>query len=464
MKFPEISSAVIKKLVKFNQKRRRKWMNNKTRNVHYAWIILLIGFIALLSAQGVRLSFGVFMKPWEEEFDTSRSIISTISLISYIVFALSQPYIGKLVDIYGVRNVLSFSMLLIGVSTILTFFASAPWQLMLIYGIIASIGFGGASNVVGSVAITKWFSAQRGFALGLMSAGTAAGQLVLVPVSLLLIESFGWKQTVLLLGSILCLLIFPFLWLLLRNSPEEKGQLPYGESEIEGSQKEKTPTQLLQPVSISQLMKAKPFLFLMLPFFVCGVTTTGLMDTHLIPFAQLCGFSPAVIGSAVSTLAAFNIFGTVLSGHLSDKWNCKYMLTFLYGMRALTVGLLLVMLHDDAFLGFVIDKSWLLFAFAVMFGIVDFATVAPTIKLASEYFKHVSVGTVIGWLYLSHQIGSALGSYVPGVLFDLSGGYNLSILSSIGLLVIAAALSFILPTTSVQFLQHASYPNAAKNG
>ncbi|MFC3884946.1 MFS transporter [Bacillus songklensis] len=439
-------------------------MNNKTWKVHYAWIILLIGFIALLSAQGVRLSFGAFMKPWEEEFAASRSTISTISLISYIVFALSQPYIGKLVDTYGVRHILSYSMLLIGVSTILTFFASAPWQLMLIYGVITSIGFGGASNVVGSVAITKWFSAQRGFALGLMSAGTAAGQLVLVPVSLLLIESFGWKQTVLLLGFILCLLIFPPLWLFLRNSPEESGRLPYGESAPETIEKGKTPIRPLQPVSIFQLIKQKRFLFLMVPFFVCGVTTTGLMDTHLIPFAQLCGFSPAVIGSAVSTLAAFNILGTVLSGHLSDKWNCKYMLAFLYGMRALTVCLLLVMLHDSAFLGFVIDKSWLLFAFAVMFGVVDFATVAPTIKLASEYFKHISVGTVIGWLYLSHQIGSALGSYVPGVLFDLSGGYDVSILSSIGFLVIAAALSFILPAASAHLLQQPSYTNTTKNG
>lgn len=449
--------------------RRRKAgekMKHTVRNVHYAWIILFLGFIALLAAQGVRLSFGAFMAPWENEFSASRGMISMISFISYIVFAISQPYIGKLVDTYGVRTVLSYSVLLIGAATLCTFFATASWHLMLIYGVIASIGFGGASNVVGSVAITKWFSDKRGFALGLMSAGTASGQLVLVPLSLLLIESFGWKQTVLLLGAVLCVVVFPLLWLFLRNSPSDKELLPYGEAaadEMETLQ-DKKETMPLQPVSIFRLLKQKEFLFLMIPFFVCGVTTTGLMDTHLIPFAQLCGFSPGIIGTAVSLLAAFNIMGTVLSGHLSDRLSCKHILTFLYGMRALTVCLLLVMVNDAALLGFMIDESWLLLTFAILFGIVDFATVAPTIKLASEYFKYVSVGEVIGWLYLSHQVGSALGSYIPGVLFDISGSYDSSILFSIVLLVLAAMLSFILPAISARTLPTPSYPNAAKNG
>jgi MFS family permease len=93
---------------------------------HYAWIILALSFLALLSAQGVHLSFGAFIWPWEDEFSTSRGTISLVALISYILYGVSQPFIGRLVDQYGVRMIFSFSVLLIGVSTIATFFATSP--------------------------------------------------------------------------------------------------------------------------------------------------------------------------------------------------------------------------------------------------------------------------------------------------------------------------------------------------
>ncbi|OLN22077.1 MFS transporter [Domibacillus antri] len=417
--------------------------------VHYAWIILLLSFFALLSAQGVRLSFGAFIQPWEEEFTTNRGIISLVAFISYVVYALSQPYVGKLVDRYGVRSVLSFSMLIIGLSTIVTFFVQNPWQLMIIYGVIASIGFGGASNVVSSVAVANWFVEKRGLAFGLVSAGTAGGQLLLVPLSLFFIGQFGWKDTVLIFGLFLTIVVFPILFLFMRTSPAEKKMRAYGEKEREQSQYSGQKPETKETLSFMQLLKKKEFLFLMIPFFICGVTTTGLMDTHLIPFAQLCGFSPSVTGAAVSLLAGFNIMGTVLSGYLSDRWSCKKILTFLYGVRALTIILLLLIINDASLFGFFIEQSHLLIIFAISFGVVNFATVAPTIKLATEYFKHFSVGAIIGWIYLSHQFGSAIGSFIPGLLFDATGGYEISFIASIILLIGAAVMSFLLPKTTM---------------
>ncbi|MDZ5472763.1 MFS transporter [Bacillus sp. 31A1R] len=418
------------------------------KKIHYAWIVLFLSFIALLSAQGVRLSFGAFVSPWEIDFSTSRAIVSLIAFVSYLVYGLSQPYIGRLIDTYGVRMILSFSILLIGVTTILTYFATNPWQLIIIYGVISSIGFGGASNVAGSIIVANWFSEKRGFALGLMSAGTAVGQLLLVPFSLYLISHFGWKNTVLILGFFLVFVIFPIIFFFIRNFPADKGIEAYGNIETHQKKlatKEETPSTTPKHLSIIQLLKNKAFLFLLLPFFVCGVTTSGLMDTHLIPFAQVCGFSPAVTGTAVSLLAGFNIAGTIFSGYLADRLNPKYILTILYGSRALTIVLLILISSDQHLFQFAITQSHLLIIFAITFGIVDFATVAPTIKLATTYFKHLSVGGVIGWLFLSHQVGSALGAYIPGVLFDLTGGYNISFVLSICLLVVASIFSYLLP-------------------
>ncbi len=208
----------------------------KRLKVHYAWIILVLTFLALLAAQGVRLSFGAFMAPWEHEFSANRSVISFIAFVSYIVFAISQPYVGRLIDKYGIRYILSFSILVIGFSTLLTFFTANPVQLMIIYGVIASVGFGGASNVAGTMAVATWFADKKGMAMGLMSAGTAAGQLILVPLSLFLIDLLGWKTTVLVLGFFLIVIIFPLLLLFIRSNPADLQIDAYG-ANVSDSQK-----------------------------------------------------------------------------------------------------------------------------------------------------------------------------------------------------------------------------------
>lgn len=415
--------------------------------LHYAWIILILTFFTLLAAQGVRLSFGAFIEPWETEFSTNRGVITFISFISYLVFAFTQPYVGKLIDKFGVRPIISFSILLVGLATISTFFATNPWQLMFIYGVIASIGFGGASNVAGAIIIANWFKEKKGFALGLMSAGTAAGQLLLVPAALLLIHQLGWRSTVIVLGLFLSIIIFPLIFLFLRTHPEEKNLLAYGEQDDLSHEIKDQNVQVesKQSLSIIQLLRRKDFLYLAFPFFVCGVTTTGLMDTHLIPFAQFCGIPATTTGVAVSILAGFNILGTAFSGYLADRWSCKHMLFGLYAARLLTIFLLLIILSDLSLLGIFVTQSHLLLIFAVSFGIVNFATVAPTIKLATEYFQHLSVGSVIGWLFLGHQLGAALGSFIPGVLFEITGGYTISFVASIVLLVVASYMSIRLP-------------------
>jgi MFS family permease len=414
--------------------------------LHYAWIVLLLAFIGLLSAQGVRLSFGAFVTPWENELQSSRGEISFIAFVSYAIFAISQPYVGKLIDKYGVKYVLSFSVLLIGFSTIITAFATKPIHLILLYGVIASFGFGGASNVAGSVVITNWFKTKRGFAIGLMSAGTASGQLLLVPLSIFMIEKLGWHLTVILLGSSLCLIIFPMLFIFLKNFPNDKGITAYGEQKLltEDINAENKMTN----VSIFQLLSERRFLFLLFPFFVCGVTTSGLIDTHLIPFSEACGFPTSTTSIAVGLLAAFNIAGTICSGFIADRWSSKNLLAILYGTRAFTVFILIIIFNDVSLFGFFIEKSNLLIIFAISFGIVDFATVAPTVKLATEYFQNLSVGMIIGWLFLSHQVGSAIGAYIPGVLFDITGSYDIAFVSSIVLLSIATILSFLLPDTN----------------
>ncbi|OCA80983.1 MFS transporter [Bacillus sp. FJAT-27225] len=414
------------------------------RSVHYAWVILGVSFFGVLASQGVRFSFGAFMESWEEFFLATRGTISAVSFLSFIVFAVAQPLAGKMIDQYGVRIVFVVSTAIVGIGTLLTYFATSIWQLFLLYGVISSAGFGGASGVTATVAVTKWFTAKRGLALGLVEAGFGAGQMVIVTSSIFLIELYGWQSTVIILGLFLLLVVCPILGLLLKSEPGDAGYEPLGGA---------APLEEVAEPSSIEGGKSRPgrkFWYLLIPFFVCGVTTTGLMDTHLIPFAQYCGFSPAVTSTAVSLLAGFNILGTLAAGVLADKIDNRKILAFLYFGRALTILFLLVFSSQASLVAIFIENPVLLLAFSVSFGLVDFATVPPTVKLMSEYFKGQSLGLLTGWLFMSHQFGSALGSFIPGLLFDYAGNYSLSFLFAVFLLIGAGVLSALLPKEKAQ--------------
>lgn len=409
---------------------------------HHAWIILAVCFLGILAAQGARLAFGAFVTPWEREFGVDRTTISFVSLVSFVVYGLTQPLVGRLVDRLGIRLVLSVSVLLVGLSLIAAAFVRSPLELILMYGVFASLGFGGASGVAASVAVTQWFKERRGLAFGIIEAGFGAGQFVLVPASLLLIDAYGWRVTLAALGAFAAVAVVPLLLTFLRARPADLGLRPYGEDRATKGMTErrlgnelKTATTTGQPAARINLLTSRAFWSLALPFFICGVSTTGMIDTHLVPFAHDHGYSTAVTGAAVSLLAAFNILGTLASGPLADRFDNRKILGSLYALRAVTLIVLVFAPHGSA---------WLVM-FGIAFGLVDFAVLAPTQVLASRLFEGHSVGMVFGLLSLSHQFGSALGSYLPGVLYDATGSYNVAFLGASAGLVLGSLLSFSVP-------------------
>src|SRR4051794_17508188 len=173
------------------------------RRRHYAWTVLALCFFAILCAQGVRLSFGAFVRPWEEEFDASRGTITLIGSLSFLVYGGSQPFVGRAVDRFGIRRVLVLSSLLVAVGLALSAAAQSPAQLAVTYGVVASLGFGGASGVAASVAVTYWFTQRRGLAFAFVEAGFGVGQLLLVPLALAAVATVGWRET--LIGGALLL-------------------------------------------------------------------------------------------------------------------------------------------------------------------------------------------------------------------------------------------------------------------
>ncbi|MCW3000532.1 MAG: transporter [Solirubrobacterales bacterium] len=410
---------------------------------HYAWTILVLCFVAILFAQGVRLSFGAFVRPWEEEFGVSRGTITLIGSLSFLVYGGSQPFVGRLVDRRGIRRTLVVSTVLVAAGLVLSAAAQEPWQLALAYGVVASLGFGGASGVAASVAVTYWFTQRRGLAFALVEAGFGAGQLILVPLLLVTISALGWRDALLAAAALLAAGVAPVLWRFLRDRPEDLGPEPVGGPAPQGA---KAAAGALRPdgaaasggapaiLGLGALLRSRAFWALGLPFFVCGVTTTGFVDTHLIPLAQDRGIPTTTTGLAVALLAAANVTGILASGPLSDRVDNRLLLAGLYATRGLSFVALLLFLDPPALIGF-----------ALLFGLVDFATVAPTQWLAAHYVHPRTVGLAFGCLNAVHQLGSALGAWLPGVVFDQTGSYDGVLVTSAIVLAVASLTCLSLP-------------------
>ena len=402
---------------------------------HYAWTVLALCFTAILFAQGIRLSFGAFVRPWEDAFEASRGTITLIGSLSFLVYGFSQPFVGRAVDGLGIRRTLVVSTLLVAVGLGLSALATGPVTLALSYGVVASLGFGGASGVAASVAVTYWFTERRGLAFALVEAGFGAGQLLLVPVALLVIDQAGWREALIAFTVVQVVVVAPALARWLRDRPEDVGLLPIGGPVAAGTAStEAAPSARSEVVGFRGLLRSRAFWALGVPFFVCGITTTGFVDTHLIPLAQDRGIGSSTTGVAVALLAAANVAGILASGPLADRVDNRLLLAGLYGTRGLSFVALAALVDAQALVGF-----------ALLFGLVDFSVVAPTQWLAARYVDATTVGLAFGCLNAIHQLGSAVGAWVPGLVHDATGSYDAVLYGSTATLVVASLVCLSLP-------------------
>ena len=401
---------------------------------HYAWTVLALCFAAILFAQGLRLAFGAFVRPWEDEFDVTRGTITLIGSLSFLVYGGAQPFVGRAVDAFGIRRTLATSTLLVAAGLALSAASQSPLQLALAYGVVASLGFGGASGVAASVAVTYSFTQRRGLAFGLVEAGFGAGQLLLVPIALAVIPVVGWRTAMAGAAVFLTVVVAPVLWRFLRDRPEDVGQLPIGGPLPPPRAAGEPGAGAGDIAGLRELLRSRAFWGLGIPFFVCGITTTGLIDTHLIPLAQERGISDATTGLAVALLAAANVTGILASGPLADRVDNRLLLFGLYATRGLSLLALLAFADVRA-----------LILFAILFGIVDFSTVAPTQWLAARYVSPRTVGLAFGCLNGIHQLGSAIGAWLPGLAHDATGSYDSALVVSAAVLGVAALTCLTLP-------------------
>jgi len=389
------------------------------RESRQAWTVVGVLFLAQGVALGLRGMIGLLVAPWEAEFGWDRAAVSLAAAVGFVVYGVAQALAGRWADRTGPRVIFAASVALLGVGAMAISTIVTLWQAYLVFGVLIMLGVGGASSPTSAVAVARWFTRRRGLALGVVAAGSSAGQLALLPAMAALTQRLGWRSAFVWLGAAILVLVLPVVLWLLRDDPSGATARAGRDVAARG-----------RPMPVAELARRANFWWLALSFFVCGVTTGGLIDTHLIPYAQDHHVSPVTAATVFGVLSLVNMVFTTLSGAVSDRVGYTRLLGWIYLGRALTL-VFLVFARDPASL----------FVFAVAFGIVDFSTVAPTTALSTVLFGRRSAGTVFGLVALSHQVGAALGSYAGGVVHDLSGSYTAYFVVAAGLSAAAAVMA-----------------------
>lgn len=404
------------------------WMG--TRNLHYGWVVATVTFLTMLATAGAMGSAGVLLQPLQKEFGWSNESISAVFSVRLILFGLLGPFAAAFMNQFGIRAVVTAALSLIAVGIVGSFFMTEYWQLVLFWGIILGVGTGMTALVLGATVATRWFSHRRGLVVAMMTVSNATGQLVFLPMIAALTQTIGWRMalTVVVAALIVAMLL---VLALIRDYPADVGLGPFGERAIVAPPaRDKTFGQLLLvPLKALHSVSGSPtFWVLFGTFYICGLSTNGLIQTHWI---SICGDFNIDSVHAASLLAMVGIFdfgGTLFAGWLSDRYDNRYLLFWFYGLR----GLSLIYLSMS---GFAVAQ---LTVFAVFYGLDWVATVPPTVKLTAEKFGRDKANVIFGWVFAGHQLGAATAAFGAGTVRTDYASYMPALQVAGGMCVVAA--------------------------
>ena len=411
------------------------------KKLYYGWVVVWVVFSALFVSAGVRAAPTVLINPLESELGWGRAAISAAVSIGLLLYGLSGPAAGWLMDRFGPKPLTLFGLSLIGLSTLLGAAMTELWQLNLFWGVLSGLGTGVVAPVLGATVANRWFVERRGLVLGIFGAAASAGQLVTVPALMWLVVQIGWRAGTIVLAAVVLLVLIPVL-LLMRDDPSSVGLRPYGEPDKSPAPEPSTAV-AQQPGSggspVLGALRSPVFWLLSGSFFICGASSNGIIGVHFVPHSIDHGIPEVTAASVLAIMGAMNFVGTLASGWLTDRYDPRKLLAIYYSLRGLS---LLLLPFVTEFAGLTV--------FAVFFGLDYIATVPPTVALVADRFGRANVGAIFGWVFFGHQIGAALASYLGGVVRVSLGDYTAAFLGA-GILAILASLMVLVirsePTT-----------------
>ena len=382
---------------------------------------------AMMAAYGTRSAFGVFFKPMLTEFGWTRALISGSLSLSMIIQGPLAIIMGGLNDRLGPRIVLTLAGFLAGLGYLLMSQIGAAWQLYLFHGVIVGIGMSGILVPMLST-VARWFVARRNVMSGIVMAGIGVGTLVASPVANWLISVYEWRVSYIIMGSIV-LIVTVLAAQFLKRDPTSMGQLPYGGNEAS-----------------QQVFKARPDgfslreaaytrqLWVVFAIFVClGFIQFSIM-LHIVPHITDLGISSASAASILAAIGGMSVAGNVVLGGAGDRIGNR---------QVCIIGFVLMLV--SLFSLVVVTEVWMFYLFAVVFGFGNGGCNTSESPLVAKLFGLNSHGSILGIVSLGFTIGAAIGPFLTGYIFDVSGSYQTAFLvcGAIGIvgLVLAALLA-----------------------
>jgi MFS family permease len=399
--------------------------------LHRGWLVAAVSFVALVGAAGFRATPGALIDPLQQEFGWSRATISLAVSVNLLLFGLTAPFAAALMNRFGIRRVVATAMVLVAAGSGLTVFMTAAWQLVLLWGVLVGLGTGSMALSLVATVTGRWFVTRRGLVSGILTAGSAAGQLIFLPLVAWIDSRWGWRAAS--LGTTAAALaVLPLVAWLLRDRPRDLGVAPYGGTADDDVEPVRTGAARNAVRGLVEGAKKRPFWLLAGGFFICGMSTNGLVQPHFIPAAHDHGMPVTTAAGLLAVVGLFDIAGTIFSGWLTDRVDPRVLLLAYYGLRGLSLFLLPPLFGPDLQVSMI--------AFIVFYGLDWVATVPPTLALCREHFG-ARAPVVFGWVFASHQLGSAVAAFGGGVIRDVTGSYDLAWFGAGALCMVAAVLS-----------------------
>ncbi|WP_416069328.1 MFS transporter [Streptomyces alfalfae] len=402
--------------------------------IHRAWFVAAVTFVTIIGAAAFRSLPGLLIDPLHEEFDWSRGTIGLAVSVNLALYGLTAPFAAALMDRFGIRKVVAVALVVISLGSGLTVWMDSAWQLLLCWGLLVGLGSGSMALAFAATVTNRWFTARRGLVTGILTAASASGQLVFLPVLSWVVEEHDWRPAAVTV-ALAALAVVPFVWLLLRDHPADVGLKPYGADAfvpkpppVDGAARRTLKV-------LRDAARTGPFWLLAGSFAICGASTNGLVQTHFVPAAHDAHMPVQAAASLLAVIGVFDVVGTIASGWFTDRFDARRLLAVYYALRGVSLLFLPILLAPA------VHPPMLLFI--VFYGLDWVATVPPTLALCREQYGEDSA-IVFGWVLASHQIGAALVAFLGGVARDTFGSYDVMWYASGALCAAAALMALVI--------------------
>ncbi|MDE0030976.1 MAG: MFS transporter [Deltaproteobacteria bacterium] len=390
------------------------------RPFFYGYVIVAICFFNMVLMRGILASFSVFNIAFLDTFQWSRAATASIASVNGLVYSFASPLVGWAYDRLGPRILMPLGCAAIGVGLLLSGASTSWWHLCLFYGVFVGLGVGCIGFVSNTALLSQWFRRRRATAMGFATMGLGAG-ILLVPGVQVLIERFGWRAAMVLLGATVLVTLVPLNAVFQRGRPEDIGQLPDGEltgaaddAPRPGEARREGPAPR-HDWTLREAFASFPFWAIAVGHLALGIGLS-LMYTHAVAHLVHVGLDDLAAASAFSMVGLARIPGTAVWGLASDRLGRDQA----YGVATLVTlaGLgVLMALSAEA-------PAWWFVAFAVLYG-VGHSGGNPTFgSTITDIFSGKDVGKILGWLEITFGIGVAFGPWFGGYAYDVAGSYQ----------------------------------------